>query len=1172
MRQSHAAFAANRWVRIVMILAVVLFAGRAFAGQGGGFTASGLTGHYFANADYSGTPAFTRQDVRVDFDWGEHGAVGGSLTPMFRDFPRERFSIRWEGRIKPRFSEAYTFIVTADHGAKLTLQADDETQSRTLIDGGQSGKASSSPVQLKAGRSYRIVLEYRHASGAAMCRLRWSSENSGEEVIEPVREQGINAASWKGEVWADAARTARWNKVDVDANNWPTGDGELLVQEGNSNVAGTYLLQFHGSARVKLHLTGGGITVDGKDIGLVMDKGVGYNEKTNTTTATLHVTATDHLFYLLFSDATRNGKPDGPPGVTDLHVYKPVEPGSDQIEPFGGVVSAGIRRAFSYYTVVRWLDGANQKQTGKWADRSRPDNMRFTSGNVYGENNGGECWEDLVMLANETGKDLYVCTPVEADEDYLRKLALLLKFGSDGREPYTSAQEHPAYPPLNPNLRVYVEIGNEIWNWAFGSSKNANTIATDLIKQKAPEAQIFNYDGKGNYRTWHAWRTVVASDIFRSIFGDPQMNGRDGRVRFVIEYQYINAQGTALNSFHFIDGYYNNGTGDHVPVPHPVNYYIWGAGSATYYGVGNPHGLQNETQFKDGGFEQPVLDDYSRQQPPAGSPWQFTGEAGIYRGPTYAVTDFIPGKVQPVQPSAAVGMRFRVGDKPVYLTSLGGWRDRSNTPVKLVLIRVSDRAVVAAGTLEPQRGWMRWEGMYDAKSDAAAGADPIRLEPGVEYDLLAWPQNQVVTLHDEATRVTTGKGIDILGPAKAPVNKDATDPAQWVCEFTANPGHAFGPVDLSYIFTPQPGQIDWPQPRIGSQAAYLAGVGEIKQTVHFPKAGDYALVFHTSFPPPKGWPGSLPFSIFCDDQCINPFSQGTDRVRSESASLGGFGRNPADFHEEWGSTVFHIAQPGEHVIRLVGQKPTRPDLVILVDDLKITSVDALVESGFGAGQAQGQVVEDKYADQLKTQARFAQAFGLHVVAYEAGWSVGGDFGSMPIQAYAKLRDPRVTQMNNLAERMFDASGGELNVWGVYAYWADYDVVHAADYPLMKSIIELADEPPAPASNGLPLPAQLTRDNAMQWKWGGVSDQLPNRGDWICWVVSSPTPADCRLQVKTSGEGRYDLFVDGAVVLSSQAAGGETQVVVRLSPGSHGVLLRSAGGGVLKVTGIQADPQ
>ncbi|MHB1157986.1 MAG: PA14 domain-containing protein [Phycisphaerales bacterium] len=1156
---------------ILLAACAALFAGRAFAGQGGGFTASGLTGQYFANADATGTPAFTRQDVRVDFDWGEHGTAGGSLTPMFRDFPREQFAIRWEGRIIPRFSETYTFIVTADHGARLTLQAADDAQPRALIDGSQSGKTSSTPVELKAGQSYRIVLEYRHANGAAMCRLQWSSANTGVEVIEPVREQGINAASWKSEVWADAARTARWNKVEVDGDNWPLGDGELLVREGCTEVQGAYLLQFRGRAQVKLHLVGGGFIVDGKNIGPVLAKGVGYDEKTNTTAALFHVAASDHLYYLLFSQTSRDGKDGAVTGVTDVHVYRPIESGSDQVEPLGSVVSTSIRRAFSHYTVIRWLDGANQKQTGKWNDRTRPDNMRFTSGNVYGENNGGECWEDLVMLANETGKDLYVCTPVEADEDYLRKLALLLKFGSDGREPYTSAQEHPAYPPLNPNLRVYVEIGNEIWNWAFGSTKNANTIATNLIKQNTPETKIFNYDGKGNYRTWHAWRTVVASDVFRSVFGDPAMNGRDGRIRVVIEYQYNNSQGTAFNAFNFIDGYYNNGTGDHVPNPHPVNYYVWGAGGATYFGVGNPHGLQNEIQFKDGGFEQPVLDDYSRQQPAAGAAWQFTGEAGIYRGPTYAVTDFTPGKVQPVQPNAAVGMRFRVGDKPVYLTSLGGWRDQSNTPVKLVLIRVSDRAVIAAGTLEPLRGWMRWEGLYDAKS-AAVGTDPIRLEPGVEYDLLAWPQNQVATLHNEATTVTTGKGIDILGPVQAPVNKDATDPSQWVCGFTANPGHAFGPVDLSYIFTPQPGHIDWPQPRIGSQAAYLAGVGEIKQTVRFPKAGDYALVFRTSFPPPKGWPGALPFSIFCDGQCINPFSQGTDRVRSESAALGGFGRNPADFHEDWGSAVFHITQPGEHVIRLVGQKPSRPDLVILFDDLRITSVDALVDSGFGAGQAQGQVVENKYADQLKTQARFAQAFGLHVVAYEAGWSVGGDFGAMPIQAYAKLRDPRVTRMNNLAERMFDASGGELNVWGVYAYWADYDVAHAADYPLMKSIIELADEPPVPANNGLPLPAQLTRENAVQWQWGGVSDQLPNRGDWICWVVSTPTPTDCRLQLKTSGEGRYDLFIDGAVALSSQAAGGETQVVVRLSPGSHGVLLRSAGGGVLKVAGIQADPR
>ena len=79
-------------------------------------------------------------------------------------------------------------------------------------------------------------------------------------------------------------------------------------------------------------------------------------------------------------------------------------------------------------------------------------------------------WEDEVMLANETGKDLYITLPVGATTEYIRNLANLIRYGSDGVDPYTAPVADPVYPGLNPNLRVYVEWGNEFWNWAFSQA------------------------------------------------------------------------------------------------------------------------------------------------------------------------------------------------------------------------------------------------------------------------------------------------------------------------------------------------------------------------------------------------------------------------------------------------------------------------------------------------------------------------------------------------------------------------------------------------------------------------------------------------------------------------------------------------------------------------------
>lgn len=51
-----------------------------------------------------------------------------------------------------------------------------------------------------------------------------------------------------------------------------------------------------------------------------------------------------------------------------------------------------------------------------------------------------------------------------ASDDYVNRLARLVRHGSDGTEPYSSQQANPVYPPLDPSLRLYVEYSNEIWS------------------------------------------------------------------------------------------------------------------------------------------------------------------------------------------------------------------------------------------------------------------------------------------------------------------------------------------------------------------------------------------------------------------------------------------------------------------------------------------------------------------------------------------------------------------------------------------------------------------------------------------------------------------------------------------------------------------------------------
>jgi regulation of enolase protein 1 (concanavalin A-like superfamily) len=124
----------------------------------------------------------------------------------------------------------------------------------------------------------------------------------------------------------------------------------------------------------------------------------------------------------------------------------------------------------------------------------------------------------------------------------------------------------------------------------------------------------------------------------------------------------------------------------------------------------------------------------------------------------------------------------------------------------------------------------------------------------------------------------------------------------------------------------------------------------------------------------------------------------------------------------------------------------------VIDDVRVASTDAIFASRIpGGGQAAGQVSRSDYLGQLRAQAQYALAYGLKVVAYEGGWSLGGDHQSVPIQSWAKYRDGRATDVMAAAIDTFYKAGGELNVLGTYDQWYLDDAANAHNYPLVKGI-------------------------------------------------------------------------------------------------------------------------
>lgn len=979
---------------------------------GGGFTDGGIVGEYFANAELAGDPAFVRRDVRIDFDWLDR-SPGGSTSPSFTGVGADNFSVRWTGQIIPRVSQTYTFQLTGDDGARLWIRPTGGAFEWNLIvdawDVPAEG-ASLAPYQVIGGRTYDVRVEYRELEGTATARLAWSGPGTPEEVIEPAVQMGIIPTIYDYYLYADAGKTGRpkWGDltdyfnrpaVETDSLGWPMADSGHLFWSGrdSTKTGGTYLLRFTGQAEVTGWYSRGMFRVGDAEFGRTLPVGAGYDPTTNTTTAIVVIESVD-LFGLNFVNTQRTPEDLVGTGVTNVELIRPLVPNGDTTYEPGELFDVDVKKALGRFTTLRFLT-ANYNPEKEWIDRKLPASMQAAWGDR------ASVWEYNVMLANETGKDLYITIPVGASADYINKLALLIRYGSDGVEPYAEAVADPVYPALNSNLRVYVEWGNEFWNWAFAQAGWANEASRLAVVNNTPDGQIINYDGQrnaGDFRRWAALRTIEASNIFRGIWGDVEMGDR---VRVLFEYQYDNQQNTAVESLRFIDRYFNNGDGtQHVADPHPVNYYIWGAGGAAYFGAANARGLITDIIVPGGTFEN------IRGNPgglattrPTGSPWTFTEDSGIYRE------------------WAGIGL---------------------NVP------------------------------------------------------------------------------MDIAGVGKVPSAIN------------------------------------------GMQAMYLSGKASASVTITFSRPGTYAIDFQAAGE--IGLGNLLKFKL--NDQEIT--SNGAEIATPSYPWWPGTGNRDSSKFSTYGTLPFQITTPGKYVFRIEGQGTA--DQTTVIDDLRIASLDAIFKSRIPSGvRWAGEESRLDMQAHLASQASFAQAYGLKVVAYEGGWSLGSDTGAVPIMSWAKYRDPRAATAMANAIDAFHQAGGEIFVLGTYDQWYLNDAVNADLYPLIKGIDNrLKVLPASPIAKLVLTTSSLVTISSSV---GVRALSMPINaapGDWVSWTVRITNTGDYRINAKAAPDGWSAIYVDG-VEIGNGSSGLLPGGVVRLSPGLHTFRVQSTGGWYL-IRGLTID--
>lgn len=131
----------------------------------------GLRAQYYKGQALQGV-AVDRIDATLDYSW----RAGEPPIAATKDV----YSVRWTGKLTPKFTERTTLLLRYDDGVRLWIDnkvVHDDWAGRYVI------AAKKVAVDLSAGRPVDLKIEYFNGGDRGVMRMSWSSRSLSEEVI-----------------------------------------------------------------------------------------------------------------------------------------------------------------------------------------------------------------------------------------------------------------------------------------------------------------------------------------------------------------------------------------------------------------------------------------------------------------------------------------------------------------------------------------------------------------------------------------------------------------------------------------------------------------------------------------------------------------------------------------------------------------------------------------------------------------------------------------------------------------------------------------------------------------------------------------------------------------------------------------------------------------------------
>ncbi len=240
------------------------------------------------------------------------------------------------------------------------------------------------------------------------------------------------------------------NQIPLDENGYPlqipvtvddpNAEADQIVfthwSAANTLPAGNYVILYEGEGDIDI--SGGGVTSIISDV----PGRIEYSFDPTKEYA-------DYLQLTIKSSTLENH-------VRNIRVLLPGTESTYQTQPW----ASSWRDKLAPFQTIRFMEfgNINSSIVSKWSDRTPVDYYTYGS-----EESHGVPYEWMIQLCNETKSDAWINIPHLADENYIIQLANLFKNN------------------LNPDLKIYIEYSNEVWNWMFDQTSYLDSIGNQSL-------------------------------------------------------------------------------------------------------------------------------------------------------------------------------------------------------------------------------------------------------------------------------------------------------------------------------------------------------------------------------------------------------------------------------------------------------------------------------------------------------------------------------------------------------------------------------------------------------------------------------------------------------------------------------------------------------------------